>query len=174
MEEKISAAKEWTKETASAFWEGIEKILALLTSVVIVVGHFFKGFGKLFVDTVTGIWDMLTNPIDSFMGIIHAVTHPVETGKAIWQAISESWMRDVVHGDSKSRAEWFGYAAGEFVLAIVGTKGVDKAAKLARGSKVAQSRRRRLTDRLPAPVQKLRFCKLKRKNRIEGKSIRFF
>ncbi|MBA4603417.1 hypothetical protein H2C83_14075 [Thermoactinomyces sp. AMNI-1] len=152
-EEKISAAWDWTKEKASAFWEGIEKILALLTSVVIVVGHFFKGFGKLFVDTVTGICDMLTNPIENLMGLIHAISHSIETGKAIWQSISESWIRDVVKGDAKSRAEWFGYAAGQIVLAIVGTKGIDKTAKLAKGSKVAQSRRR-LTDRLPAPVQK--------------------
>ncbi|MBA4601224.1 hypothetical protein [Thermoactinomyces mirandus] len=55
--------------------------------------------------------------------------------------------------DKGSCAEWFGYAAGQIVLAIVGTKGVDKAAKSARGSKILK-RSRRLTDRLPAPVQK--------------------
>ena len=136
--DKGSEFLDWAIEAALAFWETLEKILSLLTSVVIVVGSFFKGFFKAVVDAVKGIIDVISNPIDTLKNLFYAITHPIDTIKAIWQSISESFMRDVIHGVVKSRAEWFGYALGQIALAVVGTKGVDKVEKLARGSKLAR------------------------------------
>jgi predicted ribonuclease toxin of YeeF-YezG toxin-antitoxin module len=69
---------------------------------------------------------------------VYAVSHPVETAKSIWKSISDSWENDVINGDAKSRSQWFGRAIGEVALAIIGTKGVDKAVKMAKGAKVVE------------------------------------
>ncbi|MBA4495194.1 hypothetical protein ACFO25_00540 [Paenactinomyces guangxiensis] len=135
MKEAVSGAWEWTKEAAASFWEWFEGVLELLTSVVVVVGSFLKGIGKAIFDAVAGIWNLITNPIDSVKNVINAIMNPIDTAKAIWKSISESWVRDVVNGDAKSRAEWFGYALGQIGLAIVGTKGADKVSKIIRGSR---------------------------------------
>lgn len=58
--------------------------------------------------------------------------------------ISESWERDVVHGNAKTRAHWLGYVVGQVVLSIVGTKGVDKVAEI--GKAAAISRIARLNE----------------------------
>nr|WP_282597738.1 polymorphic toxin type 50 domain-containing protein [Bacillus sp. REN3] len=62
----------------------------------------------------------------------------METAKSIWNSISDSWKNDVINGDAKSRSEWFGRAVGEAALAIIGTKGVDKAVKVAKGARVVK------------------------------------
>jgi hypothetical protein len=126
----------------------------LLTSVVIVVGSFFKGLGKALWDALKGIADIIAHPIETLKNLFHAIAHPIDTIKAIWQSISESFIRDVIHGDAKSRAEWFGYALGEIVLAVVGTKGADKVGKMARASKLAR-KGSSLLEKLHAPVQKV-------------------
>ncbi|MBA4550101.1 EndoU domain-containing protein [Thermoactinomyces intermedius] len=133
-----SAFMDWVKETAEAFWEAFEKILSLLTSVVIVAVSFLKGVAKAVYDTVEGIFNMIRHPIDTLKGLYEAITHPVETAQALWQVISESFMRDVVHGDARSRAEWFGYVFGEIGLAVFGTKGLDKVGKAAKASRMGQ------------------------------------
>ncbi|MFM1652487.1 WXG100 family type VII secretion target [Brevibacillus sp. B_LB10_24] len=101
-----------------------------------IVGSFLGGVGGAVVDAVEGIVDAVSHPIDTVENIIDAVSHPIDTGKAIWDAIAQSWEDDVVNGDANSRAHWFGNAVGQIGLAIVGTKGVDKAVKLLKGTKV--------------------------------------
>jgi hypothetical protein len=152
--EKGSEFIHWTKEKVADFLEAFEKILSLLTSVVIVVGSFFKGLGKALWDALKGIADIIAHPIETLKNLFYAIAHPIDTIKAIWQSISESFIRDVIHGDAKSRAEWFGYALGEIVLAVVGTKGADKVGKMARASKLAR-KGSGLLEKLPAPIQKV-------------------
>jgi hypothetical protein len=152
--EKGSEFIHWTKEKVADFLEAFEKILSLLTSVVIVVGSFFKGLGKALWDALKGIADIIAHPIETLKNLFYAIAHPIDTIKAIWQSVSESFIRDVIHGDAKSRAEWFGYALGEIVLAVVGTKGADKVGKMARASKLAR-KGSGLLEKLPAPIQKV-------------------
>ncbi|KXH78560.1 T7SS effector LXG polymorphic toxin [Sporosarcina sp. HYO08] len=80
-------------------------------------------------DFVSGIWDFVTNPKESIEGVVHAVTHPVETYTYLKNAIVESYERDVINGDSYSRSRWFSYAAGTAVTSIVGTKGAGNLGK---------------------------------------------
>ncbi|MFS0864285.1 hypothetical protein [Fredinandcohnia sp. 179-A 10B2 NHS] len=93
-----------------------------------------KGFGKglwdSVVSTVEGIWNAITHPIETIKGIIHVITNPIDTAKAVWDAIKTSWNEDVINGDAESRGNWFGRAFGDIALALVGTKGVDKAVKM--------------------------------------------
>jgi Flp pilus assembly pilin Flp len=55
----------------------------------------WDGVRGFFVDgvwgTVTGIWDIVTHPIQTIQGLWHAVTHPVSTFLAIRDAISNAW-----------------------------------------------------------------------------------
>ncbi|RIJ66299.1 hypothetical protein D1606_06580 [Rummeliibacillus sp. POC4] len=44
-------------------------------------------------------------------------------------AIRDSYERDVINGDAKSRAEWFSYALGTIGLSAVGTKGLGAVSK---------------------------------------------
>ncbi|WP_257391697.1 DNA/RNA non-specific endonuclease [Mesobacillus jeotgali] len=103
-----------------------------------VVSGFRKGVAEAVFSTVEGIWNAITHPIETAKGIVYAVSHPVETAKSIWKSISDSWKNDVINGDAKSRSQWFGRAIGEVALAIIGTKGVDKAVKMAKGAKVVE------------------------------------
>ena len=74
-------------------------------------------------DFVTGIWDFIVNPIESFKSVVYAVSHPVETYTYLETAITDSYERDVINGDAYSRSRWFSYAAGMVATSIVGTKG---------------------------------------------------
>ncbi|GAM12827.1 hypothetical protein [Mesobacillus selenatarsenatis] len=103
-----------------------------------VVSGFRKGLAEAVFSTVEGIWNAITHPIETAKGIVYAISHPVETAKSIWKSISDSWKNDVINGDAKSRSQWFGRAVGEVALAIIGTKGVDKAVKMAKGAKVVE------------------------------------
>ncbi|KXH78558.1 ribonuclease YeeF family protein [Sporosarcina sp. HYO08] len=86
-----------------------------------------KGIGAGLLDAgkdfVSGIWDFVTNPKESIEGVVHAVTHPVETYTYLKNAIVESYERDVINGDAYSRSRWFSYAIGTTVGSVVGTKG---------------------------------------------------
>jgi Flp pilus assembly pilin Flp len=55
----------------------------------------WDGIRGFFVDgvwgTLTGIWDIVTHPIQTLEGLWHAVTHPVTTYRAIRDAIANAW-----------------------------------------------------------------------------------
>ncbi|MCY8988098.1 ribonuclease YeeF family protein [Bacillus atrophaeus] len=74
-------------------------------------------------DTVTGIWDFITDPGETLSALGNAVVHPVKTYDAISAAIEESYQKDMVNGDAYSRSRWVTYAVGSVAAAVVGTKG---------------------------------------------------
>lgn len=74
-------------------------------------------------DTVTGIWDFITDPGETLSALGNAVLHPVKTYDAISAAIEESYQKDMVNGDAYSKSRWVTYAVCSTVTAIVGTKG---------------------------------------------------
>ncbi|WP_343310587.1 ribonuclease YeeF family protein [Bacillus atrophaeus] len=74
-------------------------------------------------DTVTGIWDFITDPGETLSALGNAVIHPVKTYDAVSAAIEESYQKDMVNGDAYSRSRWVTYAVGSVATAIVGTKG---------------------------------------------------
>lgn len=74
-------------------------------------------------DTVTGIWDFITDPGETLSALGNAVIHPVKTYDAISASIEESYQKDMVNGDAYSRSRWVTYAIGSVAAAVVGTKG---------------------------------------------------
>lgn len=69
---------------------------------------------------------------------MNAALHPIDTCKIIAKDIEDTFQRDMINGDSYSRAKWVSYVGSTVVLAIVGPKGIDKVSKVAKaGSKVA-------------------------------------
>ena len=74
-------------------------------------------------DTVTGIWDFITDPGETLSALGNAVIHPVKTYDTISAAIEESYQKDMVNGDAYSRSRWVTYAVGSVAVAVFGTKG---------------------------------------------------
>lgn len=89
-------------------------------------------------DTVMGLYQLAMHPIETLSGTVNAVLHPVDTYKIIAKDIEDTFQRDMINGDSYSRAKWVSYVGSTVVLAVVGPKGIDKVSKVAKsGSKVA-------------------------------------
>ena len=80
-------------------------------------------------DFVEGIVDLVTDPVETIENTFNAILHPIDTYNYISKAISDSYERDVINGDAKSRAEWFSYAITTIGLSVVGTKGVSSVSK---------------------------------------------
>jgi hypothetical protein len=116
-------------EKKKSIWDHITDSWDLIADVS---KGFVTGVVDAVVATVEGLWNVITPPIETFKGLVYIVGHPVETAKSIWESIKSSWNNDVVDGDAESRSNWFGRAF-EVALAVVGTKGVDKAVKLTKG-----------------------------------------
>lgn len=89
-------------------------------------------------DTVMGLYQLARHPIESLSGTVNAALHPIDTYKIIAKDIEDTFQREMINGDSHSRAKWVSYVGSTVVLAIVGPKGIDKVSKVAKaGSKVA-------------------------------------
>ncbi|MFD0671912.1 hypothetical protein [Cohnella sp. GCM10027633] len=99
---------------------------------------FMEGTAEAVIGTVEGLWTMVTHPIETVQRLVYVVKHPLQTVQGIWKAVSDSWTNEVVNGDADSRGRWFGRMIGEVALSVVGTKGVDKVAKLAKGTSIVQ------------------------------------
>ena len=69
------------------------------------------------------------HPVKTIESTIDALAHPIETFDYLSMAIRDSYERDVINGDAKSRAEWFSYALGTIGLSAVGTKGLGAVSK---------------------------------------------
>ena len=139
---------------------------------MIVVVYFVVGVVKAILDAVIAIFEMVVGILTFIFGLIFnpketwnefvtslenlwdAIVNIDDTLIAIWNSITESFVRDVINGDAKSRAEWFGYAAGQIALVVVGTKGLDKAAKVGKASQLGRFGEN-MFGKLPAPVQKV-------------------
>ncbi|WP_027088400.1 hypothetical protein [Cohnella panacarvi] len=123
------------KKKKKSVWD---KIGGAINAAADGVTGFVEGVADAVIGTVEGIFNMVVHPIQTIQGLVYVVTHPVDVAVGIWNAVSESWNNDVVNGDAQSRGKWFGRMIGEVALAAVGTKGVDKVGKLAKGSKIVQ------------------------------------
>ncbi|WP_027084711.1 hypothetical protein [Cohnella panacarvi] len=123
------------KKKKKSIWD---KFGGAIKSAADGVTGFVEGVADAVIGTVEGIYNMIAHPIQTVQGLVYVVTHPVDVAVGIWTAVSESWNNDVVNGDAQSRGKWFGRMIGEVALAAVGTKGVDKIGKLAKGSKIVQ------------------------------------
>lgn len=81
-------------------------------------------------DTVMGLYQLAMHPIETLSGTVNAVLHPIDTYKIIAKDIEDTFQRDMINGDSYSRAKWVSYVGSTVVLAIVGPKGIDKVSKV--------------------------------------------
>ncbi|MCY8467308.1 T7SS effector LXG polymorphic toxin [Bacillus atrophaeus] len=98
------------------------------------------GLKDVVVDTATGIWDTVTKPDETLEGIGQTILHPVKTFNIIKKGIEDSYQRDMVNGDSYSRARWVTYAIGMVGTSIVGTKGADKVGKVSKAGKIGKAK----------------------------------
>ncbi|HDR8155412.1 TPA: cytoplasmic protein [Bacillus cereus] len=105
------------KSTGEKIWDGI-----------------VDGTGQAVSDTIDGIkalgdWETWEN-----MG--NAALHPIDTLSTMYNALSDSFINDVINGDAESRAKWGSYALTQIGLGLIGDKGLSKASKLGQVSKV--------------------------------------
>lgn len=102
------------------------------------VGGFLVGIGAAIVDAVEGVFEMLIHFPQVLEGIGMLITEPGNVFQAIWGQVEESWKRDVTNGDAYSGGKWWGQAVGNVLLAVVGTKGLDKAVKVIKVAREAE------------------------------------
>lgn len=119
--------KEPKKALWRQVWDGVR-------TVDRAVKGFREGLADSVVDSVVGLWDAVTHPVETVQGIVFVAQHPKETAKAVWQSISDSWENDVVDGDVSSSSKWFGYMVGQ----VVGDKGVGRIIKAIKGARIVQ------------------------------------
>ena len=112
----MKLAKELGEENLT---EEQKKLLTLWETAEGIKNGVYKA-GK---DFVKGIFDFVLHPVKTIESTIDALAHPIKTFDFLSTAIRDSYERDVIKGDAKSRAEWFSYALGSIGLSVVGTKG---------------------------------------------------
>ncbi|SCM05713.1 Uncharacterized protein BCB44BAC_04135 [Bacillus cytotoxicus] len=56
----------------------------------------------------------------------------------MYNALSDSFINDVINGDAESPAKWGSYALTQVGLGLMGDKGLSKVSKIARGAKFAK------------------------------------
>lgn len=105
--------------------EDQKQIVTLLKTAQGIKSGIYKA-GK---DFVKGIFDTVLHPVKTIESTIQAIAHPIETYDYLSKAISDSFERDVINGDAKSRAQWIAYALGTIGLSAVGTKGLGAVSK---------------------------------------------
>ncbi|MBY8914943.1 hypothetical protein KY305_19745, partial [Bacillus sp. YC2] len=99
------------------------------------IGTAFYDFGK---DTIIGLKELVANGpemINSVYKFLNSspaqkLTAVTSTGINIWVALSDSWERDMVNGDTESRSHWIAYSVATVATMLIGTKGIDKVGKL--------------------------------------------
>jgi len=91
---------------------------------------FFSGMYAEGKDMVTGLWNMVTDPIGTAKGLLYGITHP----KELWNAIKQPYVDDWNNGHP-----WRAIGRGTMaiVTTILGAKGADKLAKALKGASVA-------------------------------------
>ncbi|ETT74728.1 hypothetical protein BW899_14795 [Bacillus mycoides] len=107
------------KSTGEKIWDGI-----------------VDGTGQAVSDTIDGIkalgdWETWEN-----MG--NAALHPIDTLSTMYNALSDSFINDVINGDAESRAKWGSYALTQVGVGLIGDKGLSKASKLGQAGKVTK------------------------------------
>ncbi|MGG0276945.1 deaminase domain-containing protein [Bacillus rhizoplanae] len=85
------------------------------------VGDIIEGFKSLD-DTVTK------------ENIKYAIGHPIETVSTMWNALSDSFINDVINGDAESITRWGTYTFMQLGLGWMGDKGASKVSTLVKGT----------------------------------------
>ncbi|MEJ7731873.1 MAG: hypothetical protein WKG00_22015 [Polyangiaceae bacterium] len=114
-------------DDGGGFWGGVGDFFsgAWDTTKSVATGFFVDGAWG----TVTGVWQIVTHPVDTAKGLWTAVTHPVESFNAIKDGIVTAWNEDP--------ARLIGAGLFEVVtLPVAGLKAT-KVTKLATATKVA-------------------------------------
>ncbi|MCM3221777.1 AHH domain-containing protein [Bacillus cereus] len=116
IEEGAMCGKLLEKSTGEKIWDGI-----------------VEGTGQAVSDTIDGIkalgdWETWEN-----MG--NAALHPIDTLSTMYNALSDSFINDVINGDAESRAKWGSYALTQIGLGLIGDKGLSKVTTIAKGAK---------------------------------------
>lgn len=93
-----------------------------------VAKNFFGGVYDAGKSTVEGMVNIVKHPVKTAEAIVSAAVHPVQTATAIKNAAVTTY-NDFKKGDANVKAHMIGRLTGEVALAVVGTKGVDKAVK---------------------------------------------
>ncbi|TGA96120.1 hypothetical protein E4665_16560 [Sporolactobacillus shoreae] len=92
-----------------------------------------RGIGQGLIDTVKdtalGIIETVQHPIQTSVGIYDALSNWNLTSALLAQSISDSFERNMVHGDAYTRSRWITYAVATIVTSVIGTKGIDKVGK---------------------------------------------
>ena len=90
----------------------------------------FEGAAKAIADVFTGLYDtlvgMFSDPKAFFGNLVTAILNPMDTVIQMWAALEVAWERDVINGDTCSRAAFFSYGA----VSVFGLKGLDKLGKV--------------------------------------------
>ena len=86
-------------------------------------------------ETVIGLWNMVdTPPKQAASNLNYIFSNPKVVTKAAWNEVTTTFTKDVINGDADTRAHYVGKVTGEIALAVIGTKGIDKAVKGIRGA----------------------------------------
>ncbi|MEJ8553223.1 hypothetical protein [Tepidibacter sp. Z1-5] len=103
-----------------------------------VVGNLLGGIGDGVNGVVTGIYDMCRHPIRTTLGLGQMLLNPIPVLAAIDEAIGDSFVKNVIHGDANTRARFLGRAGFEIGTIVLPTKvaSIGKIEKLAQAQKV--------------------------------------
>jgi WXG100 family type VII secretion target len=104
------------------------------------VGGFFEGLWEGGKDMVTGLWQAVTNPIDTIKGLAYAVTHPGELWEALKKPYVDDWNsgnygRAIGRGTFEVLSMLFPPGGGAAAKGV--TKGADVAADMGRLASMA-------------------------------------
>ena len=105
--------------------------------VLSVTGNFIGGLGQSAWGTVTGVYGMVTHPINTATAIGHAVSNPIETGKAIGSAVSQGY-DDFKNGNADVKANIAGKVVGDIAQMFIGAGEAKAAVNGIRGVKAAE------------------------------------
>ena len=85
-----------------------------------ILKNFGKGVWNSGKNTVVGLWNTVTHPINTVESIYYSVKHPVETGRAIVQTATETY-DDFQSGDANVKAAIIGEGFGEAAQLFIGS-----------------------------------------------------
>jgi len=95
------------------------------------VADFFIGMWEEGKDMVTGLYNLVTDPIGAAKGLWYGITHPAELWRAFKQPYVEAW-------ESGHPGQAIGRGVMFVGSIVIGTKGADKVAKAAKAARAAR------------------------------------